>query len=91
MPKFSLCLRMPPLCVLLQQDNSLINRSLYLRGARHITAASVAVMAECTILTADANELRKEGMKLPTSAKPPLTVAHSSARVSHSRRREKLM
>jgi hypothetical protein len=89
--KSCLCLQVTYLCVLVQPDNSLINRSLYLRGARLITAASVAVMVECTILTADANELRTEGMKLPPFAKPPLTVAHSSATVSHSRRREKLM
>jgi len=33
-----------------------------------LTAASVAVMAEYTILTADANELRTWGMKMPPSA-----------------------
>ena len=80
-----------PTCVLVQPDSSLKNRSLYLRGARRITAASAAVMTECTLLTADANELRTEGMKLPPCAKPPLTVEHSSATASHSRRSERLM
>jgi len=81
------------LCPLVQQDNSLKKRALYLRRASltYITVASVVVMAECTILTADANELRTVGMKLPPCAKPPLTVAHSSATASHSRRSERLM
>jgi len=81
------------LCALVQSDNSLKNRALYLRRTRLtcITVASDAVVAECTIPTADANELRTVGMKLPRCAKPPLTVAHSSATASHSRRSERLM
>ena len=65
--------------------------SRVLRDTRLITAASVTVMAECTILTADATELRREGMKLPPCAKPPLTVVYSSAKASHPRRNERLM
>ena len=81
------------LCALVQPDNSLKNRALYLRriSLTCITVASVAVMAECTILTAGAIELRTVGMKLPPCAKPPLAVAHSSSTASHSRRSERLM
>jgi len=54
-------------------------------------ACVITFRTSYTTLTADASELRKERMKLPRCAKPPLTVAHSTTTANHPRRSERLM
>jgi hypothetical protein len=95
-PDSCLCLRMTSLCVLVQLENSLRNRSVYrlesfeAQGVLLLPVLQSWLSVLQSLLT-PMSYVGGGGMKLPPCAKPPLTVAHSSATASHPRRSERLM